>query len=214
MKIKKKSVGWDASHLEFTIEDHYYFSRLKSCLIENGVRIEEVRVFSELENYDTIVINYPEIPFQKDEVDFLALQAEKGKRIVVTGYYNNEDNISHTINTVSEFFGARMNSDQVIDNEHNDCLDPLLPVTDNITLYNRDVNDVMLPCCATISVTDERAEPFILNKTGTDSTYKILGTVTKTGKGEFLLIGSCVFWDNHAILKYSNMSFALNLLIS
>ena len=214
MKNRVINIGWDISHLEFTIDDHYYFSKLKTLLNSSVSSVREVSVFYELEFSDVIVLNYPEIGFTDYETDFLYHMVKSGKRVIVTGYYNNEDNIGDTVNTLCSRFGVHLNKDEIKNKDNNADSDPLLPVTSSILAYNQSVTEVMLPCCASIDIIGDGVRPFILNKAGNVKKNDVMGTITNTGKGQFLLIGTCVFWDNYAITKYSNSIFSLNMLIS
>lgn len=211
-----RRVGWDVSHLEFTIEDHYYFSRLKKSIISKGSEVEEVRKLYELDNFDTLVFNYPEKVFTKEETEYIHSLVSSGKRAIVAGYYNNEDDISNTVNSLASEFGVGLNRDGIRNHDSNYDGDPLLPVTDYLTLFNDSVVDVMFPCSASIdiSVDADNAEPFILNVAGNGEKDEIIGAICRVGQGEFIILGSCVFWDNSAIVRYSNMRFSLNLLMS
>jgi hypothetical protein len=40
---EKIRIGWDVSHLEFTIDDHYYYSVLKSKIIESGASVTKLK---------------------------------------------------------------------------------------------------------------------------------------------------------------------------
>jgi len=62
-------IGWDTSHLEFTIADYYYFGKLSDLLLNSGFLVDEVKDFDTLNRYDTIVFNYPEKPFNDAEVN-------------------------------------------------------------------------------------------------------------------------------------------------
>ena len=214
MTNKIINIGWDISHLEFTIGDHYYFSKLKSLVKANGCSVNEVTVFYELEFFDVIVLNYPEISFKDSEVDFLYQAVRSGKRVIITGYYNNEDNISDTANSLCYKFGVRLNKDEITNSECNDESDPLLPVISSIDLFGESVSELLLPCCASIDITGNEARPFLLNNPHAEKEKGVMGTITFAGKGEFILIGTCVFWDNYAISRYSNSIFSLNLLKS
>lgn len=211
-----RRVGWDVSHLEFTIEDHYYFSRLKKSVISGGSDVEEIRNLYELDKFDTLVFNYPEIVFTKEESEYIHSLVSSGKRAIVAGYYNNEDNISYTVNSLAGEFGVGLNRDGIRNHDSNYDGDPLLPVTDNLTLFNDSVVEVMFPCTASIEISADadNADPFILNIAGNGKKDEIIGAICRVGDGEFIILGSCVFWDNSAIVRYSNMRFSLNLLMS
>ncbi|MCS7083973.1 MAG: hypothetical protein NZL90_03175, partial [Aquificaceae bacterium] len=61
-------VGWSITHQEFTISDYYYFSILQKEALKQNIIIDEVSDWKSLENYHTIVFNYPEIAFSENEV--------------------------------------------------------------------------------------------------------------------------------------------------
>lgn len=213
MKSLRKRIGWDISHLEFTIEDHYYFSRLKASIISSGGYVAEVRDFFELESFDTIVFNYPEIKFTGEESEYVYSLLKAGKRVLVTGYYNNEDNIRETVNSLSARFGVELNADGIRNYSSNFEGDSLLPVTDHLTLFNDSVLKIMIPCSASLNIVSGDNEPFLISKDRGIKDDKIMGAVSLVGDGEFIILGSCVFWDNGAIVKYNNLDFALNLLL-
>ncbi len=210
----KFSVGWDISHLEFTIEDHYYFSRLKTEVRKTGSLIEEVKVFQNILNYDVAVFNYPEKPFMKKEKVVLNRFLNKGGRAIITGYYNNEDKVADCINSLTSSYGIELRSDQIKDKEN--CLneDELLVVTDRVENYNAGVKRAMFPCCASIKIRDRSVYPFIRTIDRKAGRRKIIGVQAPVEKGKLIVIGTCVFWDNYAISKYSNLRFSLNLLLN
>lgn len=217
MRKRKKRIGWDITHLEFTIEDHYYFSSLKSNIKNAGGVVSEVKDFNELGKYDVIVFNYPETPFNKSQVKIVKRLIESGKRAVITGYYDNEDRIADNINTISSPFGLNLRTDRVRDNIYNEKGDDLLIVSSRINRhYKKSVKKVMLPCTASIRMNGNFTEPLILKEETNLNSKRdvIVGAVANYGKGEFILIGSCVFWDNFAITRYSNLNFSLNLLLN
>ena len=211
---RRVKIAWDISHLEFTIEDHYYFSILKSSIKEAGAVVKEVDSFKDIIDYDVVVLNYPEKPFTKDEAKLVKRYLEKGKKVIAGGYYNNEDRIADHINSISSHFGLFLNKDKVRDKSSNDG-DGLLVVTSRVLSYKDSVIKVLFPCPASISIIGDFAKPIVLLE-GTKGLKKetIIGAEVSIGKGKFILIGTCVFWDNFAIKKYSNLKFSLNLLLS
>jgi hypothetical protein len=210
---RKVKIGWDISHLEFTIEDHYYFSILKSSLKESGAVVKEVDSFKDIIGYDVVVLNYPEKPFTKGEVKLVRKYIQGGKRVIAGGYYNNEDNIAGCINSLSSHFGLFLNSDKVRDKLSNDKGDELLVVTSGILSYNDSVNKVLFPCPASINIDANFGRPIVVGENNSSRKKTIIGAEAQVGEGEFILLGTCVFWDNFAIRKYSNLRFSLNLLL-
>lgn len=213
MKARVK-IGWDISHLEFTIEDHYYFSILKSSLREVGAVVKEVNSFKDIARYDVTVLNYPEKTFTKDEIKLVREYLQEGKRVIACGYYNNEDNIAGCINSLSSRFGLFLNGDKVRDKSSNDEGDDLLVVTSRILSYNDSVDMILFPCSASINIHADSGRPVMFTKNSSHSRRKtVIGAEAQVGTGKFILLGTCVFWDNFAIRKYSNLRFSLNLLL-
>ncbi|MER3447691.1 MAG: hypothetical protein C4291_13045 [Candidatus Dadabacteria bacterium] len=210
---RKIKIAWDISHLEFTIEDHYYFSILKSSLKELGAIVKEVDSFKDINRYDVTVLNYPEKTFTKDEVKFVRGYLHEGRRVIATGYYNNEDNIAGCINSLSSQFGLFLNDDKVRDKLNNDEGDDLLLVTSRILSYNNSVDRVLLPCSASISIHTDSGRPIVTQENPSHTRKTVIGAETQVGKGRFILLGTCVFWDNFAIRRYGNLRFSLNLLL-
>jgi hypothetical protein len=212
---KKIKIAWDVSHLEFTIADHYYFSILKSSIKDAGGVVKEVDSLKDIEGYDVVVLNYPEKPFTKGEAALLKQNLQKGKRVIVCGYYNNEDKIADTINSLSSNFGFFLRSDKARDKSSNENSDDLLVVTSRVLSYNDSVKRVLFPCSASVKMNTGLARPIVLleNPPGSKNSA-VIGAETQVGEGKFILLGTCVFWDNFAINKYSNLRFSLNLLLS
>jgi hypothetical protein len=209
---EKTKIAWDISHLEFTIEDHYYFSILKSSLKERGAVVREVGSFSDILKYDVAVLNYPERPFTKGEARLIRGYLESGKRIVIAGYYNNEDRVADRINSLSSHFGLSLSGDRVRDRSNNDEGDDLLVVTSRVLSYNDSVERVLFPCSASIRIHGNSAKPIVL-KEGDSPRKTVIAAEVSVGRGRLILLGTCVFWDNFAIRKYSNLGFSLNLLL-
>ncbi|MBI2485688.1 MAG: hypothetical protein HYW01_01765 [Deltaproteobacteria bacterium] len=211
---KKVKIAWDISHLEFTIEDHYYFSILKSEIKEAGGVVREVDSFEKIVDYDVAVLNYPEKPFKRDELKLVKRYLEEGGRVIIAGYYNNEDRIADRINSLSTHFGLFLNNDKVKDKSSNDEGDDLLVVASRILSYSDSVEKVLFPCSASINILRDSGRPIVIKESHSDSARKtVIGAEVSVGKGRFILLGTCVFWDNFAIRKYSNLRFSLNLLL-
>jgi len=209
-------VAWDYTHQEFTITDYYYFSILQKLCAANGIQVDEVTDWSKLPEYDVIVFNYPEIPFNEKEVEDVKKLVESGKRVIILGYYKNEDNIADTVNTLASTFGLKMNPDEVTDEKSNHKGDPYFVVTSRVYKYNDGVEKLMLACTPSISLEGENTEVVIEGEDTAKSNrgFKpVLGALYKhPSGGEFIVIGTCVFWDNYSIELYNNKEFALNLL--
>jgi hypothetical protein len=217
-------VGWDITHQEFTVTDHYYFSILQREAQRAGIEIEEVEDWGKLEEFDVIVFNYPEIPFTEEEARWVErLVWEKGKKVLLLGYYKNEDRIADTCNTLARRFGMELNPDEVTDEKNNHDGDRYFLVTSKIRRYNRNernevnVRKVMLACTASIKPLMPdikvvvRAEDTAVSNRG-HYTLLIAEQIATTSGGYFCLAGTCVFWDNYSITLYDNLPFALNML--
>ncbi len=217
-------VGWSITHQEFTITDYYYFSILQREAEKEGIEIDEVDDWGKLENYDTIVFNYPEIPFTEDEAKWIEkLVWEKGKKVILLGYYKNEDKIADTCNTLARRFGMELNPDEVTDEVNNHNGDKYFVVTSKIRRYNKDpkgevnVKKILLPCTASIKplMPDikivARAEDTARSNQD-NYTLLIAEQLAPPSGGYFCLAGTCVFWDNYSISLYDNLNFALNML--
>ncbi len=194
-------IAWDISHQEFTIFDYYYFSKLLK-LIERNYEVFEAKSSRDWKDADVIVVNYPEKPFRRWEVKAIERELRKGARVIVLGYYQNEDGISDVVNSLTSKFGLLLGRDLVRDEKSNDS-DPLFPVTSKVFAFNRGVTSVVMPLSASVW----GGKPFLLSESG-----KVMGALKSVGEGELVLLGTCVFWDNYSIDKYSNRAFALNLL--
>jgi hypothetical protein len=210
---KKIKIGWDISHLEFTVEDHYYFSILKSKIREAGAVVKEVDSFEGLVDYQVVVLNYPEKGFRRDEVSLLKKHVQYGGRVIIAGYYTNEDRIADRINSLSKHFGLVLNKDKVKDKSSNDEGDDLLVVTSRILSYSDSVKSVLFPCSASINILTDSGRPIAVKENGS-ARKTVIGAEVSMGKGRLILLGTCVFWDNFAIRKYSNLRFSLNLLLT
>ncbi len=211
-------VGWSITHQEFTVTDYYYFSVLQKKAPEFGLEIDEVSEWEKLSSYDTVVFNYPEIPFTEEEVKFIQdLVENKGKKVILLGYYKNEDRIADTCNTLARAFGMELNGDEVTDEVNNHKGDPYFVVTTKIRRYKDGVEKVLLPCTASIKPLMPdikvvvRGEDTSLSNQGNYTLLIAEHFAPKSG-GYFCLAGTCVFWDNYSIELYDNLKFSMNLL--
>ena len=222
--MQKVRVGWSITHQEFTITDYYYFSILQKEAQKAGIEIDEVDDWKKLGEYDTIVFNYPEIPFTEEEAKEVERWVwEEGKKVILLGYYKNEDHIADTCNTLARRFGMELNSDEVVDKKSNHNGDKYFVVTSKIRRYNKNdrnevnVEKILLPCTASIKpiMPDikivARAEDTAESNEG-NYTLLIAEQIAPPSGGYFCLAGTCVFWDNYSISLYDNLNFSLNLL--
>lgn len=211
-------IAWDISHQEFTIEDHYYFSILKRELKRRNIDVFELDKLSDIlkEKADVLVINYPEKPFSRGDVDIVQRFLNRGGKVIVLGYYANEDGIAATINSLTKHFGLVLRADRVYDPINNDGGDEFLIVTSRVLNFNRGVRKVLFPCSASIKILNEKASAIVEAEDTARSNLggdPILMVMLSFGKGTLILGGTCVFWDNYSIGKYNNKEFSLNLLL-
>jgi hypothetical protein len=217
-------VAWSITHQEFTITDYYYFSKLSKEAQKVGILIEEVDRWEKLKEYDTIVFNYPEIPFTEEEAqDMEKLVWEEGKKVILLGYYKNEDRIADTCNTLARRFGMELNSDEVIDEVNNHQGDKYFVVTSKLRRYTKNeknevvVQKIVLPCTASIRPLMPDIKVVARGEDTAKSnqenyTLLIAEQIAPPSGGYFCLAGTCVFWDNYSIDLYDNLAFSLNLL--
>jgi len=201
-------VGWDASHGEFTIEDYYYFSKLRKFAEREDIEIYEIKNFSKLGEYDIIDFNYPEKDFKSQEVSKIKRWLKTGKRIIFAAYYSNIDGVAERINKVLAKMEVpvRINNDVIMDpeNNYNDMLFPRGKYKE----YT-----VVMPCSASVTAKDNimisSFESARSHPTGSEN--PALGVKLNMG-GELVILGTCVFWDNFAIEIENNKILALDLL--
>ncbi len=200
------SVGWDASHGEFLIEDYYYFSKLKRIARDRGIEIYQEEDFRSLGDHDVIVFNYPEERFRSWEIRKIWSWFRRGKRIIFATYYGNMDSTAENINRVLSKLEIpiRINSDVVIDLENN-VGDMMFPIC-RYRGYN-----VVMPCATSLTSEDNAiiVSSGISHPTGLKN--PTVGAVYRE-RGEIFVIGTCVFWDNYSIELMDNINLALDLL--
>lgn len=211
-------IAWDVSHQEFTIEDHYYFSILKRGLVAKGAEVFELDVLRDVNerHVDVLVLNYPEKPFTRRDVEIISRFLHDGGRVLIFGYYSNEDNIAATVNSLTKHFGLVLRADKVYDPVNNENDDPYLIVTSRIYDFNNGVKKVLFPCSASIKILSKDAVTVVEAEKTAKSTLggkPILMAKIAFGRGTLILGGTCVFWDNFSIEKYDNKVFSLNLLL-
>lgn len=209
-----KKIGWDISHQEFTIEDHYYFSTLKNVIIKSGGIVQEISDIGKIKKFDVLVINYPEKLFKKEEISLIERFMLNGGKVIVLGYYQNEDNVASAINSLTTKFGLSLNHDAIID-ESNNHGDKYFVITQRILKYNSGTKKVLMPCSASIEPDHKNGYTIVIGEETartTSNNSSIMAAETSIGKGKLILLGTCVFWDNFSILKYDNLKFAKNIL--
>ena len=203
------SVGWDASHGEFLIEDYYYFSKLKRIAEREGIEIYQVNNFNKLGEHDVIVFNYPEEKFKSWEIKKIDKWLKAGKRIIFATYYGNMDSTAENINKVLAKLEipVKINNDVVIDPENN-AGDMMFPIA-KYKEYR-----VVMPCASSITAQNNTlviaSDKAITHPTGLIK--PVLGVKIKMGSGEIVVLGTCVFWDNYCIELEDNKILALDLL--
>ncbi|RMD46321.1 MAG: hypothetical protein D6831_02100 [Aquificota bacterium] len=211
-----RKVAWSVAHQEFIISDHYYFSKLQRYAKEAGIHIDEVDEVERFSEYDTVIFNYPEIPFKPEEVDFIEELVKKGKTVGIFAYYKNEDRIADTCNTLSERFGIHFNGDIVTDNINNYENDNLLVVTSDTYNLPENIGKVMLACTDTLTTRKAEVKPLIHGEDTAESKkgldLLLFAEYVDPSGGKFIAGGTCVFWDNYSIDLYNNKEFSLNLL--
>lgn len=210
-------LGWSIAHQEFTINDYYYFSKLLSLINRLGIKLTILNEIRALSNLDVIVFNYPEKPFTREEIKILHNFMSKGGRVIILGYYNNEDGVADNVNSFTRHYGVIINNDVVIDKANSMDKEGLFIITSRIHASLRGVRRVLLPCTASIRSVNEKSINLIMSEdTAVSSKYGhvpiSLFKLIKVGMGELIVGGTCVFWDNYSIDKLDNEKFVINLL--
>jgi len=202
---------WDVFHREFSLSDHYYFSKLQAYLKEWGVEGEERNErlsFKLLSLFDILVLCYPEEPFCPRERKGIRRFMERGGKVIIAAYYRCSDKVTTICNTLTEEWGIRFRDDEVRDSIN--CLegDPLLITTSNLSGVLKGLSQIFFPCSASLEI-GEGVETLILGEESARSDMEegdvILGARRRVGKGELIALGTCVFWDNFAIGKLDNL---------
>ncbi|HAA89297.1 MAG: hypothetical protein XD63_1092 [Thermoanaerobacterales bacterium 50_218] len=215
--MKTLRVAWSSTHQEFLITDSYYFSILAKESQKNGIVIEEVPVFTELFCYDVVIFNYPEKPFNKEEIELIKKSVvEEGKRVLFTAHFQNKDNVAKICSKVSRHFGLLVLPEEVFDDVNHIADDPYIVPTSRVFTYNNGVKEVVFPYSAPLELLDEakvilRGMETTITRKGKTSPVLVAEKNFPSG-GSFALSGSCIFWDNYSITKADNLRFALNLI--
>ena len=211
-----RKVAWSVAHQEFIISDHYYFSKLQKYAKQSDIHIDEVDDVQKFSRYDTVIFNYPEIPFNKDEVDFIQDLVKSGKTVGIFGYYKNEDRIADTCNTLSERFGIHFNGDTIVDNINNHEGDNLLVLTGDIYNLPGNIKKVMLACTDSLTTTKPEVRPLLHGENTAESKLGretiLFAEYLDPSGGRFIAGGTCVFWDNYSIDLYDNKNLSLYIL--
>jgi hypothetical protein len=209
---------WDLYHKEFSLSDHYYFSKLQNYLRKWGIEFEEKGEplsLKRLSRYDIFVLCYPEKPFTPRERRVIKRFMEKGGKVIIAGYYRCSDKVAIICNSLSEDMGIKFREDEVTDPVN--CLegDHLLLLTSKISPKLKGISHIFFPCSASLEI-EEEVEALILGEETARSDIKegevILAAEVKVGKGELIALGTCVFWDNFAIEKFDNLKLCEILL--
>lgn len=194
-------IVWDISHQEFTIADHYYFSALKQQIEAHNWQVIEVGRWKMLSNidWDTLVLNYPEKPFSREETQQVRQWLAMGRRVVLLAYYNNEDYVADACNSLAQSFEIHVGSDAVYAFAPQECVDgdALKPICQWV-----EGGRVVMPCSCSL----QGGVPIV--------TYRNISVAVgqTVGKGILLVCGTCVFWDNFSIGLLDNRRFATWLL--
>ncbi len=211
-----RRIGWSITHQEFTITDHYYFSRWEQEIRRRGHVVDEVDEWERLANYDVLVFNYPEIPFSPAEVGDVNNWLEQGKEVIILGYYKNEDAIADRVNSLTEFFGLRLMKDEVYDLTYNLEGDKLLLLTTRVHVGDHRIQQIFMPCTA--SVQWEGMAQVLAESEPTSWSSELgagphpIAVRKQVGAGHLTVVGTCVFWDNFAIRHVHNLAFSCALL--
>jgi len=202
-------IAWDLSHLEFSIEDEYYFSKLMELIKSSGLELLVSENFEKTLQADVAVFNYPEESFSEREVSLISDFIKKGGRAIFLAYYKNEDRVAEHINEVSTNFGIEFQYNDVRDHKNN-AGEPFLILTSRIHFPGLKIGRIVLPCTCTLKLS-QNAKPLV----ETEATATIKAPVfgyAKHGNGVIICGGTCVFWDDYSLEKYENAKFSLALL--
>ncbi|MCS7313498.1 MAG: hypothetical protein NZ742_11410, partial [Acidobacteria bacterium] len=207
--------AWSTSHGEFTLADHYYYSRLQDFLRTRGLQVDIVSDFHRLLEYNGIVLNYPEVPFKVYEIQALRDHVQAGAVLIGLAYYQNEDGVADVLNALFGPVGLVLEADVVIDPRHYVARDPYLVVTRRVLRYSAGVRRVVFPCSCSIRLSDPAAQPIVVGEptaTASSGNAPVLAAERPWGRGRWIAIGTCVFWDNFSLGRGDNRQWAWNLL--
>ncbi len=210
-------IAWSTAHQEFTINDYYYYSALRELISRNGVELVVIDEIKDLSQYKVVVFNYPEKEFKNWERELLHKFMFRGGRVIILGYYNNEDNVADYVNSLTRDYGIIMNDDAVVDKINKVDDEGLLITTSRIYGFNHGVKKILLPCTASLRALNNKPINIVqAEETAVSTKYgrsPSLFKLVRVGAGELIVGGTCVFWDNFSIKRFDNEKFAINILI-
>ncbi|MCX7831981.1 MAG: DUF4350 domain-containing protein [Actinobacteria bacterium] len=192
---------WDISHHEFTILDYYYFSSLETFLKQRAILVENRSPLNEilLNPNDILVINYPEVEFDKSEINQIEKFVREGGKLLVSAYYQNEDFVASICSKLLFFAEIRFNEDGVF-SESDGLLTTAKVAHEAKQKYkNIDFERVYFPCSCSIEGNDLIPLLKVENS--------IVSVVKEYGKGKIIALGTAVFWDNFALDREDNWKF-------
>ncbi len=186
-------VVWDLSHREFSIEDYYYFSKLKR-LLEEKAELIPARTRDLWEKADVLVLNYPEEPLKERELELIDHLLKTGTRVIALAYYDNHDEVQEVLNDLLKPYGMKFAArvEEPLENYGND---PLFPI------FTAEGLKIVLPCSAEV----RGGRPIAVSASGRVG-------AAKSKDLELFAVGSCVFWDNFSIELLDNKELAKKLL--
>lgn len=199
----------DRSKKEFQLSG-YYYSKLVELLNKIGSHYI-AHSPEEWKKGNVIIFNYPEERFKENEIQKIDELVKNGKRIILLGYYADEDGVCGVINDVSKEYGIKLLKGCVEDKDSCDEIiskkDEKMVVTTKIYDYNINVRKICVPYCAPLSLKGE-AKLIAESEKG----QGMIAQYKEDSNGEIIVSGSCVFCDNFSIRKCDNEKFTINLL--
>lgn len=203
-------VVWNTSHQEFTVFDFYYFSKLKKLIEESFTLVENKQPLDEanLEPDDTLIINYPEKEFSSSEIQRLKHFLENGGKLIVSAYYQNEDNVASICSKLLSFADIKFRHDGVETEEGLlTTAYPALEIRELVSGNGLPFKKVFFPCSCSLETNTSNTIPLL--KIG----EKKVAVVKNFGRGRIIALGTSVFWDNFSISLADNKSFIRWLLM-
>ncbi len=192
----------------------YYYSKIGK-LIESIGYHKIAYSPEDWEKGDIIIFNYPQPKkdrdgiriFKERYIEKIDSLIKEGRRVIFTGYYNNEDGVCDAINSVSKNYGIKI-LDFVVEDDEN-CFenDEKMVITSKINEFNKNVEKILLGYCAPVRARED-AEIFVESENGEG----MAGYYKDDSGGMLVVIGTCVYWDNYSIDKFDNFGFSRNLI--